>query len=58
MAQALEIKRPVYFEASMADLKAQAEADGWSFWRGVTVGFLASFPIAQIAATGGFFGLI
>ena len=37
------------FDPSVSDFMRQARFVGWPFWRGVTVGFVAAFPIAYLA---------
>ena len=37
---------------TVAEFRRRAKAEGWVFWRGVAVGFCASFPLA-FAALGG-----
>ena len=43
---------PAYFEASIEDFRNKAGSLGWSFWRGVAVGFLAAFPLAHLVVAG------
>ncbi len=52
MRQSIELDRGHFFEASTNDFASQARHRGWDFWRGVALGFVASFPLAYIAATG------
>lgn len=53
MTQALAtLSRQHVFEASFDDIRKQAKANGWTFWRGVVLGFLAAFPLAHIAIAG------
>ena len=44
--------RAELFEVSIRDFREQARSRGWDFWRGVLVGFAASFPFAYAAFTG------
>lgn len=44
------------FEVSARDFRERARAFGWPFWRGVIVGFVASFPIAYTAMVGDLIG--
>ena len=37
---------------TIAEFKQMARSGGWTFWRGVLVGFVASFPIAYLAIVG------
>ena len=54
MSAAVETARDEFFVASKADFLARARADGWNFWRGMVVGFLAGFPLTYIAVNGEF----
>lgn len=37
---------------TVAEFRRKAKAEGWAFWRGLAIGFCASFPLA-FAALGG-----
>ena len=37
---------------TIAEFRAKAKLEGWPFWRGVAVGFCASFPLAYMALGG------
>jgi hypothetical protein len=37
---------------TFAEFREKARAEGWPFWRGVAVGFCASFPLAYLALGG------
>jgi hypothetical protein len=37
---------------TFAEFKEKARTEGWPFWRGVAVGFCASFPLAYLALGG------
>ncbi len=52
MGPIIEASADEYFVASKADFMHRAQAEGWSFWRGMVVGFLSGFPLAWIATHG------
>ncbi|MDB5511414.1 MAG: hypothetical protein JWR08_897 [Enterovirga sp.] len=59
MDQVLAMPTRNDFEASFADFTARARTQGFAFWRGLLVGFLAGFPLGHIAVFGeGLFGLV
>jgi hypothetical protein len=37
---------------TVAEFKQMARIGGWTFWRGVLIGFVAAFPIAYLALVG------
>jgi hypothetical protein len=37
---------------TIAEFKQMARSQGWVFWRGVLIGFVAAFPIAYLALVG------
>jgi hypothetical protein len=40
---------------TFAEFRRMAREQGWSFWRGVAVGFCATFPFAYMALGGASF---
>lgn len=57
MSKLAEANNTEFFRASRADFLAQLSEGGWAFWRGVAVGFMASYPLAYIAMNGQAFGI-
>jgi hypothetical protein len=37
---------------TVAEFSQKAKSEGWSFWRGVVIGFCTAFPLAYMAFGG------